>query len=384
MIRIQQLKLNICHSEEQLEKNLLQSLRLREGINYSYNIVKRSLDARKKPELFFSYIIDVNLNDEKTEQKIVNKLKKNDIKFVKRTAYIFKHNGVKEISKRPVVVGSGPAGLFCALMLARSGFAPIVIERGAPVEKRVEFVNTFWKSGVLEKNVNVQFGEGGAGTFSDGKLNTLIKDELGRGHFVLKEFVKAGAKEEILYVNKPHIGTDELQKIVVNMRNEIINLGGTVRFNCLLTDFNIDNGKIRAVCVNNKEWIETEHVVLAIGHSARDTFELIKNKNIIMQQKAFAVGIRIEHPQQIINLSQYGRENVNKLGAADYKLTAKDKTGRGIFSFCMCPGGYVVNASSEDKRLAINGMSYSARDSHNANSALLVTVNEQDLRSGHI
>lgn len=384
MIRLQQLKLIISHDEKQLKDEIYHKLKLNKNTHFDFKIVKRSIDARKKPELYFNYIIDVDLHDEKSEKNIIRKLRKNDIVFSKEVPYVFSVTGSKPVENRPVVVGSGPAGLFCALMLARAGFKPLLIERGAPVDKRSILVNKFWEDGVLDPEVNVQFGEGGAGTFSDGKLNTLVKDVSSRNKVVLSEFVKAGAKEEILYMNKPHIGTDELRKIVVNIRNEINSLGGEVRFYSKLTDFQIKDDCIKKICINNNEWIEVSHVVLAIGHSARDTFKMIKDKNIVMQQKAFAIGVRIEHPQKMINLSQYGSESVKQLGAADYKLTAKDVSGRGVFSFCMCPGGYVVNASSEEESLAVNGMSYAARDSANANSAILVTVNEKDFGSDDV
>lgn len=384
MVRIQQLKLEITHTNQQLIESINRKLKIKQNEKYHFKIVKRSLDARKKPELFFSYIIDVDFFDEKFEKKLVNKIRRNDIVFVKPIPYVFETTGEEVIKKSPVIIGSGPAGLFCGLMLARAGFKPIVVERGASVDERCKKVNLFWESGELDTQVNVQFGEGGAGTFSDGKLNTLVKDVSGRNKVVLEEFVKAGAKEEILYVNKPHIGTDRLQKIVVNIREEIIRLGGNVRFHSKVTDIDIKNNCIQGICINDGEWIETNHVIAAIGHSARDTFEMFNSKGIFMQQKPFAVGVRIEHPQEMINFSQYGQKYADKLPPADYKLTSKDESGHGIFSFCMCPGGYVVNASSEEKRLAVNGMSYSKRDSHNANSALIVTVDENDFGSNDV
>ena len=254
----------------------------------------------------------------------------------------------------------------------------MIIERGEDVENRLKTVEKFWETGELKKESNVQFGEGGAGTFSDGKLNTLVKDTKGRNQKVLKIFVKFGAPEEILYQQKPHLGTDMLIGIVKNMRNYIKNAGGEFCFSSKMTDIQIENGKVSAITVNDTEKVKTDCLVLAIGHSARDTFTLLKDKNLPMEAKAFAVGLRAEHPQTLINLYQYGQESSPYLGAASYKLTHKCKNNRGVYSFCMCPGGFVVNASSEEKRLAVNGMSYQNRGSANANSALIVTVTPED------
>lgn len=279
---------------------------------------------------------------------------------------------------RPVIVGSGPAGLFCAYYLIQAGLKPIVLERGDDVEHRLARVEDFWNGGTLDPESNVQFGEGGAGTFSDGKLNTLVKDPAGRNREVLDIFVRAGAPDEIRYVQKPHLGTDLLITIVKNLRSMIESSGGEVRFRSKVTDLDIRNGRITGITVNGEEKIETDTVVLAIGHSARDTFFLLKEKGLSMEAKSFAVGLRAEHPQQLINQYQYGLKEHDRLGAANYKLTHKGKNGRGVYSFCMCPGGYVVNASSEEKRLAVNGMSYQDRGSQNANSALIVTVTAED------
>lgn len=277
MIRLQQLKLIISHDEKQLKDEIYHKLKLNKNTHFDFKIVKRSIDARKKPELYFNYIIDVDLHDEKSEKNIIRKLRKNDIVFSKEVPYVFSVTGSKPVENRPVVVGSGPAGLFCALMLARAGFKPLLIERGAPVDKRSILVNKFWEDGVLDPEVNVQFGEGGAGTFSDGKLNTLVKDVSGRNKVVLSEFVKAGAKEEILYMNKPHIGTDELRKIVVNIRNEINSLGGEVRFYSKLTDFQIKDDCIKKICINNNEWIEY-HMLSWLSDICQSTFKMIKVK----------------------------------------------------------------------------------------------------------
>ena len=277
-----------------------------------------------------------------------------------------------------MVIGAGPAGLFCAYLLAREGYRPLVFERGKKVGERTEDVLHFWKTGVLDPASNVQFGEGGAGTFSDGKLNTLVKDPLGRNRFVLDTFVAFGAPEKITYENKPHIGTDILSKVIAAMREEILHLGGTFEFESCVTDIRVENQKIKAVEINHNTWMETEVCVLALGHSARDTFEMLQKTGLFMEPKAFAVGFRVEHPQKDINRSQYGEKYAELLEAAPYKVTANLANGRGVYSFCMCPGGYVVNASSEKKRLAVNGMSYSDRGSKNANSAIIVSVTPDD------
>ncbi|HEX3075239.1 MAG TPA: FAD-dependent oxidoreductase, partial [Lachnospiraceae bacterium] len=269
---------------------------------------------------------------------------------------------------------------FCALKLAEQGYQPLVIERGEDVDSRVRNVQHFWTTNELDVDSNVQFGEGGAGTFSDGKLNTLVKDVSGRNTEVLLQFVQYGAPGEILYLNKPHIGTDRLRSVVKSMRDRITELGGEVRFQTKLTDIHIENGKVHSIEVNGSEVIPCEVLVLAIGHSARDTFELLHRKQFDISKKAFAIGVRIEHPQELISESQYG-ESYTKLPPADYKLTHQSVTGRGVYSFCMCPGGFVVNASSEEKRLVVNGMSNYARDEKNANSAMIVTVTPEDFDS---
>lgn len=388
MIRIEGIKLPIDHDKSQLNKKISSILRL--GYNLSDDAIvirRKSLDARHKPELFYVYTIDV-LSDDKTEMSVKKRIKDKRVSFVEEEKYEIPDTGNENLTKRPVIVGSGPAGLFCAYLLAQKGFKPVVIERGESVDERSETVERFFNGeSKLNTESNVQFGEGGAGTFSDGKLNTLVKDKNHRNGYVLESFVKFGAKEEITYLAKPHLGTDELKKIVRNMRNEIISLGGEFRFNTKLVDFDFDKASLKSLKVesaNSIETLDTNICVLAIGHSARDTFYMLKKHQFEMMQKNFAVGLRIEHNQSLINKSQYGAENVKGLMAADYKLTHKLSDGRSVYTFCMCPGGYVVNASSEENRLAINGMSYSKRDSLNANSAIIVTVDREDFGSDNV
>lgn len=382
MLRIQQLKLPVRHTQKQLHDKIIKNLRIRPDELIRYEIVKQSLDARGG-ELKYVYIIDAEV---KREPSVLKKCPRQVTKAV-RTRYQFPRSGTERLRHRPVIIGTGPAGLFCGLMLARAGYEPILLERGQCAQERAKAVETFWKLGVLDTQSNVQFGEGGAGTFSDGKLNTLVKDPAGRNRKVLELFVEAGAPEEILYVNKPHLGTDVLIGIVSHMREEILRLGGEVRFSCQATDLKIEEGAVRGIFVRERgseqeRLLETEQAVLAVGHSARDTFEMLKRRKIPMKAKAFAVGVRIEHPQRMMNESQYGADYPPCLPAAAYKVTRQTGGGRGVYSFCMCPGGYVVNASSEEGRLAVNGMSYQARDSRNANSAMIVTVTPEDFARG--
>lgn len=345
-------------------------------------LVRQSVDARKKPEVYFSYSLDVTV---KNEDKILHRFRGRENQVCKSApvSYSFPKTGEKKLEHPVVIVGMGPAGLFCGYFLALHGYRPVLLERGRCVEERQKDVEEFWRSGILNTASNVQFGEGGAGTFSDGKLNTLVKDKDGRNSAVLETFVKFGAKESICYEAKPHIGTDVLRNVVRNMRNEIVRLGGEVRFQSQVTDLDICNGKVAGVVVNGREKIPCEQLVLAIGHSARDTFAMLYEKRVPMEAKAFAVGLRVEHPQEMINESQYGMKEPGSLGAAPYKVTAKGKNGRGVYSFCMCPGGYVVNASSEEGCTAVNGMSYSGRNGVNANSAVIVAVTPEDFGSEH-
>lgn len=377
MIKITQIKLPLEHTMEELEKKICKLLQIPPVKLQGVEILKRSLDARKKP-LQYNYQLAVFADG---EEKIVKKLKNKDVVLGSLVKYRFPAYGDECLVQRPTIIGAGPAGLFCAYMLAKAGFAPILLERGEAVDERQKKVDHFWSTGELDTQSNVQFGEGGAGTFSDGKLNTLVKDNHGRSRFVLKTFVEFGAEDDILYESKPHIGTDILINVVRNMRNEIINLGGEVRFNSQVTDLSVENGEITALQVNGEEWIPTKAVVLAIGHSARDTFQMLLDRKIPMRSKAFAVGVRVEHPQTLINENQYGKDYPDSLPAAAYKLTRKVADERGVYSFCMCPGGYVVNASSEEGMTAVNGMSYHARAGENANSAMIISVRPEDFGS---
>ena len=376
MIRIRQIKIPVEKDNfNYLKRKVSLTLKCQEDDIKKISISKKSLDARKKPTLFYIYEVDI---DTKKEEYLLKKHKLNkDVFSTPNEEYIYPKIGNKKLENKPIIVGSGPAGLFCAYLLAELGYKPIIIERGEKIEERVKSVEEFWKTGLLNTNSNVQFGEGGAGTFSDGKLNTLVKDKNFRMKKVFEIFVASGADKEILYVNNPHIGTDVLRKVIINLRKKIIDLGGEFHYQTKLTNINIKENKVTSIEINHKEIIDTNVLVLAIGHSARDTFEMLNQKPLSLEPKSFAVGLRIQHPQELININQYGK-NTKLLPPASYKLTYQTKEGRGVYSFCMCPGGYVVNASSEEKRLAINGMSYHDRSSLNANSAIVVTVSPKD------
>lgn len=383
MIRIGQLKLQPNHSEKELLQKIAKTLHVSENEIVNYQIKKQSIDARKKPDLKYVYTVDVTVRN---EAQVIKKQKGNTVSIVKETPYVFQTLGQNSMKHRPIIIGSGPAGMFCAYLLAQHGYRPILFERGASVEERTRDVEEFWQGGELNSNSNVQFGEGGAGTFSDGKLNTLVKDPVGRNRKVLEIFVENGAPEEILYINKPHIGTDILVNVVRNMRKKIIAWGGEVHFHSQLTDLDVLNGELQTITItsNNQATLyPAETLVLAIGHSARDTFSMLYEKKLPLKAKSFAVGVRVEHNQQTINDSQYGKDNPYHLPTAAYKVTANLENGRGVYSFCMCPGGFVVNASSEEGHLAVNGMSYHARDGENANSAIIVTVTPEDFGSEH-
>ena len=378
-IRINNIILSIEEDNSLIKKKVAKKLRIKEEDIHSLKIIKESIDARKKDDIKFNYCVDITCDNEKS---VVKKINNNNVKLEyenKEEKFIY---GNKKLKSRPVVIGFGPAGIFASLTLAKHGYKPIVFERGEDVDKRTETVEKFWDTGELNLNSNVQFGEGGAGAFSDGKLTTRIKDK--RCTFVLEEFVENGAPEEITYVGKPHVGTDILKGVVKNIREKIKKLGGEVHFKSKLEKINVEDGKLKSIIINGKE-IPCECLILAIGHSSRDTYEMLYNNKVLMEQKPFAIGVRIEHPQDIINKSQYGKyANHPKLKAADYRLTYQSKKeNRGVYSFCMCPGGVVVGAASEEGRLVSNGMSYHARDLENANSALVVTVGPEDFKGEH-
>ncbi len=376
MIRLSQVKVPLQHRDDDIRKKCAKLLRIAPADIEAMRIVKKSIDARKKQEISYVYTVDVKVKQNET--KVIAHTKGQSATIAVDHPYRFPEKGSEPLAKRPVVIGLGPAGLFAAYALARHGYSPLVFERGKCVEERTKDVLRFWESGVLDPGSNVQFGEGGAGAFSDGKLNTLVKDPLGRNRRVLELFVEAGAPSEILYDGKPHIGTDVLVSVVANLRKEIIRLGGEIHFESEVTDFETADGKIVSVTVNGVERYPADAVIFAIGHSARDTFALLEQKKLVMEAKAFAVGFRVEHPQSMINHAQYGDADMRYLPTAPYKLTAQTPVGRGVYSFCMCPGGFVVNASSEENRLAVNGMSYYKRDSANANSAIIVSVTPAD------
>lgn len=375
MIRISNIKLNPLQNEKSLEKKICKLLNIKEYGIISWEIHKKSIDARRSDGIFVIYSINVTVKD---ETKIMKGKKNKNIQVVGKKSYDFEceYSG----DKRPVIVGAGPAGLFCAQLLCQNGVKPLIIERGKKVEDRIGDVNKFWEEGILDMESNVQFGEGGAGTFSDGKLNTLVKDRGNRGRKVLEEMVKAGAPEEVLYYNKPHVGTDRLRQVVINIRKEIIEAGGEFIFSEKVKDLEFENGSVKAVSTDKGRY-EADMVVLAVGHSARDTFEMLNGK-IDLAPKPFSIGLRIEHLQKDIDMSQYGVDRIeNNLPAADYKLVHHCDSGRNVYSFCMCPGGMVTASASEDGGVVTNGMSYYARDLANANSAVLVGITPEDFAS---
>ena len=382
MIQINSLKLPCGHSKEELEEKICKQLKISRSHLKSWKILRQSIDARKKPELFFVYLIEAEVDNERT---IVKKLHNPSIVIASGQTYTFPKEGVLQQKHRPVIIGTGPAGLFCGYLLAQHGYRPILLERGADVDNRSKKVEHFWETGELDEKTNVSFGEGGAGTFSDGKLNTLVKDKLMRNRKVLEIFVEHGAPEEILYQQKPHIGTDVLKNVIVSMRKSILEYGGEVRFDSCMTDLDVRDGALAGIWVNQTEYIACETLVLATGHSARDTFKMLFEKSCVpMEPKPFSVGARIEHHAETIDRAQYGDfAGDPALGAADYKLNVHLENGRGVYTFCMCPGGYVVGAASETGSVVTNGMSEYARDGQNSNAALLVGITPEDFGSAH-
>lgn len=382
MLRITEIKLPIeqadtlKHQDDQIKAALLKRLEIPASDLIQFSIFKRGVDARKSHAILYVYNLDVEV---KNEAKILAKFKKDPhIKPAPDTEYKAIAKDETSTHPRPVVIGFGPAGIFAALILAQAGFKPIVLERGKEVRKRTKDTWGLWRKSVLNPESNVQFGEGGAGTFSDGKLYSQIKDPKHYGRKVIQEFVKAGAPEEILYVSHPHIGTFRLVGMVEEMRRTIISLGGEIRFESRVDDIHIEHGQVQGLTLHSGETIATQHVVLAVGHSARDTFEMLHKRGIYIEAKPFSIGFRIEHPQSLIDKARYGKsyseDLLNKVGAADYKLVHHAKNGRSVYSFCMCPGGTVVAATSELGRVVTNGMSQYSRNERNANAGIVVGI----------
>jgi len=382
MLRITEIKLPIeladtlKHQDDQIKAALLKRLEIPASDLISFSIFKRGVDARKSHAILYVYNLEVEV---KNEAKLLVKFKKDShIKPAPDTSYHFVAKAAHAPKLRPIVVGFGPAGIFAALILAQSGFKPIVLERGKEVRKRTKDTWGLWRKNTLNPESNVQFGEGGAGTFSDGKLYSQIKDPKHYGRKVIQEFVKAGAPEEIMYVSHPHIGTFRLVGMVEEMRNTIKALGGEIRFESRVDDIHIENNQVQGVTLQTGEFIPTNHLILAVGHSARDTFEMVHNKGIYVEAKPFSIGFRIEHPQGLIDRARYGKsyseDILNKLGAADYRLVHHAKNGRSVYSFCMCPGGTVVAAASEPNRVVTNGMSQYSRNERNANAGIVVGI----------
>jgi len=379
MYRIHEVKLRISQDKSEIPSEILKKL-AHQGVGLkidTWRIVKESIDARKKADIKMVYSVDFTTNPE----RILSAIDNSKLEVTPDTAYQSVIPGFQKMKNPPVIVGFGPCGMFAALILSEMGYSPIVIERGKEILDREKDVADFWEKGILNPESNVQFGEGGAGTFSDGKLTTGTKDlRFGK---VLEEFVAAGGGSELLYKQKPHMGTDVLRGVVTNIREKIIKNGGKIRFETKLTSLQITDGALTGITANQIETIQTEHLILAIGHSARDTLRYLNELGMHMQQKPFSIGVRIEHPQALINNAQYGSEDDGGLGAAIYKLSHHCQNGRGVYTFCMCPGGEVITASSQIGGVVTNGMSRQARDGKYANSGLLVDVRTADFPSEH-
>ncbi len=398
MLQIDQIKMLISEQPQEerlfLQRQLVKLLHISPKEIVDWKVLRKSLDARKKPKLYWIYRVAVTLSDAKTEERILK-----SGKVALATAYhpvvyqppIFRYRYPAHIGeggkwKRPVIIGTGPAGLLCGYMLAAQGLRPILIERGKCLEQRKKAVEDFWNNGTLDPDTNIQFGEGGAGAYSDGKLQTQVKDKTGRIPYILETFVEHGAPEEIRFLSKPHIGTDVLSVVVKRLRDHMTAMGAEFYFETKMTGLAVSQEKLCGVRVTDRQGeriIDTDCCILCIGHSARDTFLTLYDQGIRMENKPFAVGLRVQHSQELIDKAQYGVGwEKKRLPPADYRLAHMVKSGRGVYSFCMCPGGFVVNASSEPERTAVNGMSYHGRDSGNANSAIVMTVDHSDYGMG--
>jgi uncharacterized FAD-dependent dehydrogenase len=377
MLRLAEVKLPLDHPENAIHAAILKRLGIAAHELISYTIARRSYDARQPDAMVFVYTLHVETTN---EAALLQRLPSDaHVSPAPDTQYKVVAQAPSNLTARPVVIGTGPCGLFAALILAQMGFRPIIFERGKSVRERTKDTFGLWRKGVLNPESNVQFGEGGAGTFSDGKLHSQIKDPKHYGKKVLTEFVAAGAPREILYVSKPHIGTFRLVGVVEKIRATIEALGGEIRFQSRVDDIDIDAGQVRGVVLSNGERIAAEHVILAVGHSARDTFQMLFDRGVYVEAKSFSIGFRIEHPQSLIDRSRFGKNAGNPLlGAADYKLVHHCTNGRSVYSFCMCPGGTVVAAASEPGRVVTNGMSQYSRNERNANSGIVVGITPDD------
>jgi uncharacterized protein len=385
MLRLSEVKLPLDHPEAALEaaiRSRLDDLGVPPGDLIRYTVFRRAHDARKRSDIKLTYIVDVELTDEASARKRLDASPHCSV-TPDMTYHFVAKAPEKSNLPRPVVIGMGPCGLFAGLILAQMGFRPIILERGKAVRERTKDTWGLWRKNVLNPESNVQFGEGGAGTFSDGKLYSQIKDPKHYGRKVLDEFVKAGAPDDILYLSRPHIGTFRLVSMVEKMRATIHQLGGEVRFESRVEDIEIEHGKVRGLTLANGETLRCDHVVLAVGHSARDTFQMLHDRDVYMESKPFSLGFRIEHPQGVIDRSRFGKFAGHKLlGAADYKLVHHCSNGRAVYSFCMCPGGTVVAAASEPGRVVTNGMSQYSRNERNANAGIVVGITPDDFPGG--
>ena len=373
MLRLTELKLPLGHSDEALRAAIVKKLRIAASALVDFRVVRRGQDARKKPNILYVYTIDAAIAD---EAAVLARLNDPHVKPAPDTEYKFVARAPEKFA-RPLVIGAGPCGLFAALILAQMGFAPIILERGKPVRERTKDTWALWRNNVLTPESNVQFGEGGAGTFSDGKLYSQVKDPRHLGRKVMTEFVKAGAPEEILTEAHPHIGTFRLVPMLESLRRTIEGLGGEYRFRCKVTDLLIRDGHIHGVTLEDGEEIAADHVVLAVGHSARDVFEMLHARGVAIEAKPFSIGFRIEHPQSLIDKARFGASR-KELGAAEYRLVHHAANGRSVYSFCMCPGGTVVAAASEPGRVVTNGMSQYSRNERNANAGIVVGITPED------